>query len=221
MRRSAAVTHAPRPGRFAVDFTIMTIEIRPIDPWRESPFGGSGSRLISCVPSPQQVAGPCRHGRVRHAGVPRPEIDDDQQCSSSVAASNRSPRAWGHRRHRAPRNVGQHGPERHLQSRQEQPRSLARDDRRRLFRSATSSGTRTARSREIPAKYSLLSGAPSRRPAAIPSSPTCGLPTIRSTRRPSAKSTTDLPAQPDLSRGILRLQWTSPMPSARNGRRFA
>ena len=65
---------------------------------------------------------------------------------------------------------------------------LARDDRRGCSASATSSGIRTARSRKCRRSIRCSRRATSRRPAATPSSPTCARPTMRSTRRPSARS---------------------------------
>ena len=104
----------------------MTIDIKPIDPANRAFFAGevSGLDLTSPLSTRRGRRRPCRHGPLRRAGVPRPE--DRRRPAARLQPQPGAARAGDRRHRRSPGPAHEHGPERHLQPRQEQQGSGAR-----------------------------------------------------------------------------------------------
>ena len=179
-----------------------------IAPWTSNPsirstapfFAGevSGVDLRKPLSHGRSRRRPCRHGRVRRAGVPRPAASTTSSSSPSAAASGRSSRRPATSPRREDRRL-QHGPERHLQPRQEQQGAGARRPPPAVRPGQPAVALRQLVQGGAGEVFAALGAHASRRPAATPSSPTCAPPTTRSTRRPRREvARPDLRAQPDL-----------------------
>jgi alpha-ketoglutarate-dependent 2,4-dichlorophenoxyacetate dioxygenase len=150
--------------RFALEATRHRPSTSNLDPANRAFFAGVVSGLDLTRPLSKDEVAAIRSGMDRFGVLvfhDQRSTTTSSSCSAGWARSSR-PRATSR-----PRTARQHGPERHLQPRQEQQGLGARDD------AAACSGWAAALAlrlsfKPVPAKYSLLSARHIRRPEATP-----------------------------------------------------